>query len=71
MQFENLKRCFQELDPYRTDLLLREEFEETLLELCPELNKQEMEFICSKYDSDGRFAFKKTNLFFHISLGNL
>ena len=64
MQFNNLKRSFEELDPYRTDLLLREEFEETLLELCPELNKQEMDFICSKYESDGRLAVSYLFLFF-------
>jgi Ca2+-binding EF-hand superfamily protein len=56
MQFDNLRRSFEEIDPYKTDLLLRDEFEEILRELCPELNKQEMDYICSKYDtnSDGR-----------------
>ena len=56
MQFDNLKHSFEEIDPYKTDLLLRDEFEEILKELCPELNKQEMDFICSKYDTskDGR-----------------
>jgi hypothetical protein len=38
---------------------LRDEFEEILRELCPELNNQEMEFICSKYEnkSDGRINY--------------
>lgn len=59
IQFDNLKRCFQEIDPYMTNLLLRDEFEEILRELCPELNNQEMEFICSKYENkpDGRINY--------------
>ena len=57
LQFDALKRSFQEIDPYFTNYLLREEFEEILKELCPELNKQEMEYICAKHENktDGRY----------------
>jgi hypothetical protein len=54
-----LRRTFQEIDPYYTNFLLRDEFEEILKELCPELNTQEMEYICSKHENpvDGRINY--------------
>ena len=57
LQFDVLKRSYQEIDPYYTNFVLRDEFEETLRELCPELNRQEMEYICSKHEcpSDIRY----------------
>ena len=51
MQFDVLKRSFNEIDSCFTNFVLRDEFEETLRELCPELNRQEMEYICSKHES--------------------
>ena len=47
------------MDPFTTGYLLRDEFEEILKELCPELNRQETEYICSKYESlnDGRINY--------------
>ena len=59
LQFSILKRTFQDMDPYYTGYLLREEFEEVLGELCPELNKPEMDAICAKYENpaDGRINF--------------
>jgi hypothetical protein len=39
-----------EIDPYQTNILLKEEFAEVLTELCPELNKKELDYICSKYE---------------------
>jgi hypothetical protein len=51
MQYNNLRRSFLEIDPFFTDNVLREEFEETLLDLCPELNRQELDYICDKYGS--------------------
>ncbi|CAF0760256.1 unnamed protein product [Brachionus calyciflorus] len=62
LQFEILKRSFKEIDPYGTNYLLRDEFEEILRELCPELNNQEMDFIFAKYanpDGDGRINYKE------------
>lgn len=58
-QYEVLRRTFLEIDPYHTNYLLRDEFEEILTDLCPELNKEEMEFICSKYENtvDGRINY--------------
>jgi Ca2+-binding EF-hand superfamily protein len=54
-----LRRSFQDFDPYYTYYLLRDEFEEVLRELCPELNKQEMEYLCSKHENpnDGRINY--------------
>lgn len=59
LQFDILKRSFQEIDPYGTDFLLKDEFEEILRELCPELNNQEMDFIFTKYadPDDGRINY--------------
>jgi hypothetical protein len=49
-----------EIDPYHTNYCLREEFEEILRELCPELNDEEMEYICAKHENpnDGRLENK-------------
>lgn len=59
LQFGVLKRSFAEIDPYNTNYVLRDEFEEILKELCPELNKEEMDFIYSKYEhpTDGRVNY--------------
>jgi Ca2+-binding EF-hand superfamily protein len=46
-----LKRSYNEIDPHQTGYVLRDEFEEILRELCPELNEQEMEYICSKHEN--------------------
>ena len=48
LQFNQMKHSFLEIDPYFTNFVLHEEFEEILREFCPELNRQEMEYICSK-----------------------
>lgn len=66
MQHDNLKRNFEELDPYNTNFVLREEFEETLKDLCPELNNQEMDFICTKYAKNNDGRFEKTKIFFNL-----
>lgn len=59
LQHDVLKRSFKEIDPYGTNYLLRDEFEEILRELCPELNNREMDFIYSKYanNGDGRINY--------------
>ena len=54
--YENLRKCFMDLDPHFTNIVLREEFEEVLLELCPDLNKMEMNHFCENFENnaDGR-----------------
>jgi hypothetical protein len=42
-----------DLDPHFNNLVLREEFEEVLLELCPDLNKQELNHFCEKFENPG------------------
>ena len=37
------------MDPHKTNLLLSEEFREILLEICHELNPEEIEYIMAKY----------------------
>ena len=46
-----------EIDPYFTKFLLRDEFEEILTEICPELNEEEMNYIYIKHANpkDGRY----------------
>jgi hypothetical protein len=53
-----LKRNFNENDPYRTGYVLRDEYKELLLEFCPELNDEEFDILCEKYENpfDGRFV---------------
>ncbi|CAF1497870.1 unnamed protein product [Adineta steineri] len=45
---DKLRRMFAELDPYRTGYVQPEEFDEILLELCPELNQEDLYLIKSK-----------------------
>jgi Ca2+-binding EF-hand superfamily protein len=48
------------MDPYKSGYLLRDEFKEILLEFCPELNEQELNFICEKYENsfDSRINYQ-------------
>lgn len=57
--FDVLKRSFQDVDPHFTNFLLKEEFEEILTEICPELNEQEMQYIYSKHthQSNGKINY--------------
>ena len=54
-----MKRSYSEIDPYHTNYCLRDEFEEILRELCPELNDEEMEYIVAKNENpnDGRINY--------------
>jgi len=51
LQAELIKRSFHEIDPYHSGYVLRDEFKEVLLELCPELNEEELEMLCEKYEN--------------------
>lgn len=39
------------MDPHNTKFLLKDEFEEILWEICPELNDEEMDYIYQKHGS--------------------
>jgi len=56
-----LKRSFQDCDPYFTNYLLKEEFEEILIEICPELNRDEMDYIYGKHGTtkNGKYVSKR------------
>ncbi len=48
--YESLRKNFVELDPHFTNYVLKEEFEEVLLEICPDLKQNEMEYLSAKFE---------------------
>jgi len=54
---ESLRKSFNEIDPYHHGYILRDEYKELLLEFCPELNDDEFDVLCEKYENpfDGRY----------------
>ncbi len=56
LQSEIMRSAFQSLDALNTGFLSKLDFEQTLLDFCPELNEDELEYLCKKYVnvSDGQ-----------------
>jgi hypothetical protein len=46
--WDQLRREFAELDPYRTGYVQPEEFDDILTELCPAVNQQDLNLIKSR-----------------------
>ncbi|XP_029442190.1 EF-hand calcium-binding domain-containing protein 6-like [Rhinatrema bivittatum] len=57
--WDDLKREFEELDPYHTGFVSKEEFKDILTELCVHLNEYECEMLTKKFevDEDGRISY--------------
>ncbi|XP_078252932.1 EF-hand calcium-binding domain-containing protein 6 [Rhinoraja longicauda] len=57
--WDDLRKEFQELDPYRTGFTSREEFKDILSELCINLNEYECEMLAKKFgvNGDGRVSY--------------
>ena len=48
--WEDLRREFHAMDPYKTGLVSTEEFREVLTELCVHLSEHELEAITTRFD---------------------
>lgn len=57
--WEDLRRDFIEMDPYKTGMVSREEFSDILHDLCAPLTDREIETIANKFDlrDDGRVSY--------------
>ncbi|KAM4052574.1 EF-hand calcium-binding domain-containing protein 6-like isoform 2-T2 [Anomaloglossus baeobatrachus] len=57
--WDDLRREFQDLDPYQTGFVSKEEFKDLLSELCIHLNDYEREMLSKKFQSngDGRISY--------------
>ncbi|XP_072113230.1 EF-hand calcium-binding domain-containing protein 6 isoform X1 [Mobula birostris] len=57
--WDDLRKEFQELDPYRTGFISKEEFKDILTELCINLNEYECEMLAKKFEvnGDGRISY--------------
>ncbi|XP_005282043.2 EF-hand calcium-binding domain-containing protein 6-like isoform X2 [Chrysemys picta bellii] len=51
--WDDLKKEFEELDPYHTGFVSKEEFKDILTELCAHLNEYECEMLGQKFESNG------------------
>ncbi|XP_053314267.1 EF-hand calcium-binding domain-containing protein 6-like [Spea bombifrons] len=56
---DDLQKEFDDLDPYRTGFVSKEEFKDILTELCIHLNEYEREMLAKKFESngDGRVSY--------------
>ncbi|XP_077672287.1 EF-hand calcium-binding domain-containing protein 6-like [Eretmochelys imbricata] len=50
---DDLKKEFEDLDPYHTGFVSKEEFKDILTELCVHLNEYECEMLGQKFESNG------------------
>ncbi|KAG8592119.1 hypothetical protein GDO81_000416 [Engystomops pustulosus] len=57
--WDDLRREFEDLDPYQTGFVSKEEFKDLLSELCIHLNDYEREMLSKKFESygDGRVSY--------------
>ncbi|XP_069756339.1 EF-hand calcium-binding domain-containing protein 6 [Narcine bancroftii] len=57
--WEDLRKEFQEFDPYRTGFVSKEELKDILTELCINLNEYECEMLVKKFEvnGDGRVSY--------------
>ncbi|GCB76167.1 hypothetical protein scyTo_0020984, partial [Scyliorhinus torazame] len=57
--WDDLRKEFQELDPYCTGFVSKEEFKDILTELCMNLNQYECEVLAKKFEvsEDGRVSY--------------
>lgn len=57
--WDDLRREFEDLDPYHTGFVSKEEFKDLLSELCIHLNDYEREMLSKKFESngDGRVSY--------------
>ncbi|XP_053556230.1 EF-hand calcium-binding domain-containing protein 6-like [Bombina bombina] len=57
--WDDLHREFEDLDPYRTGFVSKEEFKDILNELCVHLNNYECEMLTKKFETrgDGRVSY--------------
>ncbi|XP_078418371.1 EF-hand calcium-binding domain-containing protein 6 [Cetorhinus maximus] len=57
--WDDLRKEFQELDPYCTGFVSKEEFKDILTELCMNLNEYECEMLAKKFEinRDGRVSY--------------
>ncbi|XP_007891051.2 EF-hand calcium-binding domain-containing protein 6 [Callorhinchus milii] len=57
--WDDLRKEFQELDPYHTGFVSKEEFKDILTELCVQLNEYECEVLAKKFEinGDGRVSY--------------
>ncbi|XP_048383672.1 EF-hand calcium-binding domain-containing protein 6 [Stegostoma tigrinum] len=51
--WDDLRKEFQELDPYSTGFVSKEEFKDILTELCVNLNEYECEMLAKKFEING------------------
>ncbi|XP_044875314.1 EF-hand calcium-binding domain-containing protein 6-like isoform X4 [Mauremys mutica] len=51
--WDDLKKEFEELDPYHTGFVSKKEFKDILTELCVHLNEYECEMLGQKFESNG------------------
>ncbi|XP_043561761.1 EF-hand calcium-binding domain-containing protein 6 [Chiloscyllium plagiosum] len=51
--WDDLRKEFQELDPYSTGFVSKEEFKDILTELCMNLNEYECEMLAKKFEING------------------
>nr|XP_048703908.1 EF-hand calcium-binding domain-containing protein 6-like isoform X4 [Caretta caretta] len=51
--WDDLKKEFEDLDPYHTGFVSKEEFKDILTELCVHLNEYECEMLGQKFESNG------------------
>uniref|UniRef100_A0A452HGW1 EF-hand domain-containing protein n=1 Tax=Gopherus agassizii TaxID=38772 RepID=A0A452HGW1_9SAUR len=51
--WDDLKKEFEELDPYHTGFVSKKEFKDILTELCVDLNEYECEMLGQKFESNG------------------
>nr|DBA29130.1 TPA: hypothetical protein GDO54_009387 [Pyxicephalus adspersus] len=57
--WDDLRKEFEDLDPYHTGFVSKEEFKDLLTELCIQLNEYEREMLAKKFESnaDGRVCY--------------
>ncbi|XP_068124872.1 EF-hand calcium-binding domain-containing protein 6-like [Hyperolius riggenbachi] len=57
--WDDLRKEFEDLDPYRTGFVSKEEFKDLLAELCIHLNNYERDLLAKKFESsgDGRVCY--------------
>lgn len=68
--WEDLRKEFHAMDPYKTGFVNKDEFREVLSELCVNLSEYELDLVCVKFNinSDDRYTITKyiTNLFHQL-----
>ncbi len=59
LQSAYIRVAMQNYDPQRTGFIAKSHFEHIMLEFCPELNEDELEYLCKKYvnQPDGLLVF--------------